>query len=638
MSPHEAARPPAQMTEGSWRPTGWARMSSGHGAGATSAAVLDPPAEDGHAGTHRPGAGADRSGPEGEGTPVERVLTRRQHRQYIGLVIAWAVVNVDFWIWWLQGSHVGTPWLYALVSVASFYCVTVLPSFYLFFLGRMRRPRRRHIDDLPAGVVGRVAVITLTVPGSEALSIVRRQLLAMRDLTYAHESWVLVDKEHSPEIAAMAAELGVRYFCRHDAGTWGRETVARWNDPAPPFQTKTKAGNVNAWLDAHGSAYTHFTQLDIDHRPVPGYLETVLGYFRNPRVAWVQAPSVYGNHQHWTARGSSEQEFGLQGPLQMGFFGFCRTPFIIGSHCTYDMQAVRAIGGFQPTRAEDHLDTVLLAAAGREGVYIPEVIAVGDGPETFDTYLAQQFAWAYSMIQVLLYYTPRLLPRYTPRQVVQFLFVQTWYTFWSLSTVALFLAPVAALFFNAPVAHVSIWQYVLHSWPIGAVATGVWLWSRTWHQPRGLSLSWRGVTLHVARWVVVLSAFVQVLLRVKKPYMITKKGVQTGAASTFRLSLLTPYLGLIGLALASCWVYLTQVGTGPTQGMLFFALLEAAVFALLLAVVLHQDLRTLVAGGLSAGRSVRLRAVPLATFLLVTALVVVTIAWSAQPVWVAWTR
>ncbi len=476
-------------------------------------------------GRHRLGVREVRAGH----TPVERVLTGSPQLQYVALVTAWALVNVSFWTWWFRPSHVGHPLLYALVSLSTFYCITVLPSFYLFFLGWMRRPRKARLEDLPPGVVGRVAVITLTVPGSEAIDIVRRQMLAMQELTHPHDSWILVDKEHSPEIAALAEELGVRYFSRHDAATWGETRVAQWNAARPPFQTKTKAGNVNAWLDAYGSAYTHFTQLDIDHRPVPGYLEAVLGYFRNPRVAWVQAPSVYGNHEHWTARGSSEQEFGLQGPLQMGFFGFSRTPFIIGSHCTYDLQAVRGIGGFQPTRAEDHLDTVCLAAAGREGVYLPEVIAVGDGPETFETYLAQQFAWAYSMIQVLFSYTPRMLPQYTPRQSVQFVFVQTWYTFWSLSTVALFLAPVLALTFDAPVAHVSIWLYLLHSWPVALVATAVWLWSRTWHQPRALGLSWRGVTLHVARWVIVLSAFIQVVLRIRKPYMITRKGMASAS-------------------------------------------------------------------------------------------------------------
>ena len=75
-------------------------------------------------------------------------------------------------------------------------------------------------------------------------------------------------------------------------------------------------------------------------------------------------------------------------------------------------------------------------------MFVPEVIALGDGPETFDIYLAQQFAWAYSMIQVLLRFTPQALPPVPAAQLVQFLFVQTWYTFFSLSMLVLFAAPL----------------------------------------------------------------------------------------------------------------------------------------------------------------------------------------------------
>ena len=100
----------------------------------------------------------------------------------------------------------------------------------------------------------------------------------------------------------------------------------------------------------------------------------------------------------------------------MGFYGHSGTPFIIGSHTTYRTAAVRAIGGFQPTRAEDHLDTVVLAAAGYSGVFVPVILAEGEGPEDLGTYWRQQFAWAYSMVQILLFHTPRLLRHYTRRQ------------------------------------------------------------------------------------------------------------------------------------------------------------------------------------------------------------------------------
>ena len=568
-------------------------------------------------------------------TETVPVFTRAQKAQYIALIILWTAVSGFFWLWWLQPRHPGNPVLFTLVSGSLFYGLTVLPSIYLFYLGSMRKPVPVSISDVPPGTIGKVAVITLTVPGSESLSIVRRQLNAMRDIRYPHDSWILVDKEPSPIIEQMARELGVSYFCRHDDRTWGSAGVAAWNRAEPPFQTKTKAGNVNAWLDEYGDRYTHFTQLDIDHIPVPDYLSRVLGYFRNRRVAWVQAPSVYGNHEHWTARGATEQELVLQGPLQTGFFGFCRTPFIIGSHCTYDMKAIRSIGGFQPTRAEDHLDTVVLAAQGYEGVFLPEVIATGDGPETFSTYCAQQFAWAYSMIQVLFNFTPRLIWKYSPRQAVQFLFVQTWYTFWSLTTLLLFASPLISLAADTPISRAGFVDFFAHSLPAAFTATGIWLWSRRWQLPIGPNLTWRGVVLHISRWVTVLGAFIQVVLRVKKPYMITVKGMSGAGTPKFGLAQLAPYFVLIFFSLAACWLFLLRIGNSPNQGMMFFALQGALFFETLIVVVVTQDFRSLRDSGLTWGRAVQERKAPLAITSAFLVLFLATSIAASNPIWQA---
>ncbi|HET8647875.1 MAG TPA: glycosyltransferase family 2 protein, partial [Vicinamibacteria bacterium] len=329
-----------------------------------------------------------------------------------------------------------------------------------------------------------------------------------------------MDEGDDPAVRAAAARYAVRYFTRRGH--------ARYNDDRPPFVAKTKAGNVNAWLHAHGHAYDVFVQLDIDHRPRPDYLDHVLGYFRDPQVAWVQAPSLYGNRNTWVARGAAEQELVLQGPLQQGFFGHSETPFIIGSHCTYRTRAVLEIEGFQPTRAEDHLDTVVLAARGYRGVYVPQAIALGSGPETFETYLRQQFAWALSMVQVLLRFTPRLVWRYRPAQAIQFLFAQSWYPLWSASMLTLFALPLLALARGQSPAHAALPEFVLRSAPLGLVAFGVWRWSRPWQLPAGLGLSWRGVVLHVARWPIVCWAVLNAALGIRHPYMITPKGERAG--------------------------------------------------------------------------------------------------------------
>ena len=601
----------------------------------TSSVLVRPPASIDQAaeqrrGTHRRGRRRAKIARRSWHAESDRVMTTGQRWQWAAFAATWLAALTWFWTWWLQTDHVANPVLYWLFSVPMFYVAAVLPSFYLFYLFHMRRPRPANTKRArETGVVGRVAVITLTVPGSESLEIVRRQLESIVAIEAEHDSWILVDKVHSPQIEELAQRYGVRYFCRHDVERWGAAKVAFWNQDGPPYQAKTKAGNVNAWLEAYGADYSHFTQLDIDHNPQPRYLDAVLGYFESPEVAWVQAPSVYSNLREWAARGSAEQELVLQGPLQMGFYGFCSTPFIIGSHCTYDTAAVAEIGGFQPTRAEDHLDTVLLAARGYRGVFLPEVIAQGDGPETFDAYLSQQFAWAYSMIQVLFQWTPRLLRNYSPRQALQFLFVQTWYTFWSVSMLALFSVPVVSLFADAPVSHTSLGGFLAHSVPVGVTATAAWYWSRRWHKPHMVTLSWRGVLLHVARWLIVLSALVQVIFRVSKPYMITVKGMQDARPQALPVRVVAPYIAVILASLGACGLFLRRDGSSAVQGALFFTLDGAALFLVLVATVFAQDYRSLRARGLSAGVALRLGSACWATWLLLAGGFCVTAAYSA---------
>ncbi len=256
--------------------------------------------------------------------------------------------------------------------------------------------------------------------------------------------------------------------------------------------------------------YEVFVQFDIDHRPRPDYLDRVLGYFRTEKVAWVQAPSVCGNLDNWTARGLAEQDLIFQGPLQMGFYGATGSPFIIGSHTAVShCRDPGEIGGFQPTRAEDHLDTVVLAAHGYTGVFVPDLIAIGDGPHDLATYLRQQFAWAYSMIQIFFGHTPRLIRRYTRGQALQFLFCQSWYTLWSISLAVLWALPAVALLVNEPIASVPIGRFLLYFLPVMLISTLMWCESRRWFQPGGVRLSWRGIVLQTARWPVVLWALDQ---------------------------------------------------------------------------------------------------------------------------------
>jgi cellulose synthase (UDP-forming) len=525
----------------------------------------------------------------------ERVLSGAQRAEHAALGALWLLVLVSFWRWWLAPAHRGGLELYLPATVAMGYLTTVLPSLFWLFVGRMRRPV--HVAPSPGR---RVAMITLCVPSHETFEVIARQLRALTSVSYPHDSWVL-DEGADPRVEQLARGLGVRYFTRSG--------VPRYNEPFPPFQARTKAGNVNAWLDHIASAgidYGVFVQLDVDHRPGRDYLERTLGYFDDPGVAWVQAPSVYADLRHWTARGLAEQDLLFHGPLQMGFYGHSHTPFIIGSHTSYRTAAVREIGGFQPTRAEDHLDTIVLAAAGHTGVYVPEVIARGDGPADFGTYLGQQFAWAYSMVQIFLRHTPRLVRRYTPAQALQFLMAQSWYLLWSLSLATLWILPIVALLSDDPIANASLGEFLVYNLPVVLTSSLMWWWTRRWFQPAGIGLTWRAVVLEVARWPIVLWAAANVLLGIQRPYMITPKGQRADKPAPSR-RLYGLYAALAALGLCAVDLSDVAVRARDTRGYLVLVLFNTLMLLVLLVTTLSLELRDLrrSTGGLVAALRVR---------------------------------
>lgn len=497
-------------------------------------------------------------------------------RRALYIIPVWVLSIVWMWVWWLTPSRIDFAPTYVPLTIALLYEFAFLPTIFLYFVIRAKRPKKRIAPKNQ-----KIAVITLCVPSTESLDIIERQLQAMKAITYSHDSWIL-DEGNSSEVKRLAKHYGVKHF--------SRKGIRKYNRHTPPYKAKTKAGNVNAWLDhVKRRKYDFFVQFDIDHLAKPNYLHKTLGHFRDQQVAWVQSPSVYKNLNHWTARGAAEQELVLQGPLQMGFYGHSQTPFIIGSHCVYRMSAVREIGGFQPTRAEDHLDTVLLSNHGYRGVFVPEIIAEGDGPETLTTYLAQQFAWAYSMFQVLISHSPKLLPGMPWRRKVQFLFAQTWYPLWSLGYFIMFVTPIISLLINRNTAHMNGDDFVVHFAPMFVCSFLVWWAARPIMQPSHVHLSWRGMILHAVRWPIVLRAVLAAAFRITKPYMITPKGDFAQLVPTVKLY--RPFL-LLGTASSLTVITASLVyGSATLEGQTVFALTNALFMLIICFVDLDLGLR-----------------------------------------------
>jgi hypothetical protein len=106
--------------------------------------------------------------------------------RFWAVALLWLAVNLGFWGWWLHQTEHSTPWLYWAETIALFYQTTLLPTVFWRFVRKMKRPVE---IEPPADV--RVAMITLCVPSSESLEVIEGQLVALRNVDYPHDSWIL---------------------------------------------------------------------------------------------------------------------------------------------------------------------------------------------------------------------------------------------------------------------------------------------------------------------------------------------------------------------------------------------------------------------------------------------------------------
>src|SRR5574337_172993 len=156
-------------------------------------------------------------------------------RRALVILPIWISVSLWMWLWWFNASTVGFKGLYLILTAAIFYEYAFLPTIFIYFLFRVKKPLRRIAQRNK-----KVALITLCVPSQESDDIIEQQLKAMVAVRYPHDSWIL-DEGNSKKVKRLARKYGVKYFSRRG--------INKYNQTLPPFKSKTKAGNVNAWLD-----------------------------------------------------------------------------------------------------------------------------------------------------------------------------------------------------------------------------------------------------------------------------------------------------------------------------------------------------------------------------------------------------
>ncbi|MFI9158394.1 glycosyltransferase family 2 protein [Kitasatospora aureofaciens] len=508
-------------------------------------------------GVYRPDPGSPRDPTGTEPATPYRVqyrslLRHEPHRIRAGLLLVTApLVEAILLVWLLLPEHwpervdetdvlvlLGDKVMIGIIAVVEvFRLVNVVSNAHATLVARDPVP----VTPEPGT---RVAFLTTCVPGKEPPEMVRATLVAARAVRHEgpYDVWLL-DEGNDPAMRALCTELGVRHFSRS-----GRP---HWNQPKGRFRAGTKHGNYNAWLQAHGDDYDFWVSVDTDHAPLPDICERMLGYFRDPDVAFVVGPQVYGNYRSSgsaVTKFSESQQYLFHALVQRAGNRY-GAPMFVGTNNAVRIRSLQSIGGLYDSITED-MATGLEFHRSRnpetgerwKSVYTPDVLAVGEGPSSWTDFFSQQLRWSRGTYETLFTQYWRVLWRLSPGRLLNYSLMVGFYPMAALTWLLGGVSSVLYLGFGASGVHVSseIWM-MLYS-DAAALQLLLYTWNRKHnvspHEPAGSS-GIAGMVMSAVCGPVYAASLLQALFRVRSRFVVTPKGRSASAdrIGTFRYHL-----------------------------------------------------------------------------------------------------
>lgn len=462
-------------------------------------------------------------------------------------------------------------------------CLMILQIFLIIGTYSATRSTIKAKDPVPVrppkGL--RVAFATTRAPG-EPVSLVKNTLEAMKRARYKDgtvDVWLL-DETMDPELWPICRKLGVYYFSRSGNPNWNTpkferhlkeraEVYAKWavslghkprpGKPVRPntyFAAKSKHGNFNTWreyLQEKGLHYDVLAGVDTDQVPEPNFLERLLGYFRDPNVAYVVGPQVYGNYRPGlsglVARWSESQASFFQSTIQRAG-NASQSPMFVGTNYAVRMPVIDQIGGFQPCITED-MATGLAIHTRRnpetgehwKSVYTPDVLAIGEGPDMWASYFTQQWRWAAGTFDTWRRVVWRVFFKLSPQVMLHYFLMLTFYPITALTWLlgigsTLIYLTTGATAIQAPWAEfISLYLMSL------IMQLSLYFWNRRFnvspHEPEG-SYGVSGMLITSITAPIYLSALVGIILGKKAHFVVTTKGggnPNHDALGTFKIHL-----------------------------------------------------------------------------------------------------
>jgi cellulose synthase (UDP-forming) len=458
-------------------------------------------------------------------------------RRLRAMVILALPLAVWYFGWLLEPGRVGTPGLFALLVAAEAFNFVQAGGFWWTVT---RRSARR-----PRGAAPEAPLVDVLIPVyDEPVDIVEPTVAAAAAMRGAGVLVSVLDDGCRDEVREMAERRGARYVRRES------------NEGA-------KAGNINAALLGTGAPFV--AVFDCDHVPAEDFVERTLELMDDERVAFVQTPQYYANsRQGGIAAAAWSQQALFFGAIARGKDAD-GAMFCCGTNVLFRRTALQSVGGF-PTDSltEDFMLSVKLHERGWETRYLPEVLAVGLGPEDMASYVSQQRRWARGCLGGV---WSTLRARLPLRRRLHYLLSSFYFlSGWALLVYMAF--PVIRIFTGAqPIAQASADQFLIHFAPYFCMALAIVAVAG-----RG-AYTFSGFALAAASFWIHILASLAALLRRAGHFVVTPK---RGAGARQPLAAAPALLAIAALLAASIWGLVHQ-RSPSTLNNVAFALLHATV-------------------------------------------------------------
>jgi cellulose synthase (UDP-forming) len=217
----------------------------------------------------------------------------------------------------------------------------------------------------------------------------------------------VLDDAASPQVASLAQTLGFHYLSRPLAGLPRKDN---------------KSGNLNFGLSQ--SQGELILALDADQVPEPDILARMVGFFKLPKVAYVQSRQSFylPEGDPFYNRDEIFYEVVQLSNDQANAVISC------GSGVIYRREALHQMGGFSTWNIiEDFTTSYELLSQGWKGIYFPYALSRGLAPATLAGVYRQRFQWCLDTMRLFFWDNPLRKKGLKLSQKFHFLVIMVFY-------------------------------------------------------------------------------------------------------------------------------------------------------------------------------------------------------------------